>query len=191
MRFLLKNFAAVLLCFSLTPSVYAMGEWCGSRQHGDLNNLIPDSFRPQDVAIAITLCGWVPGGPSANFRPSCRAHDACYWTFGVDKKECDSRFRDDLEYECRETYHAGHRKRHKSCCIKAAFYYEKAVEKMGGDSYREAQKEARVASDLYREKTGEFPDMVVREEMAELCMVYNNNGGRCDIEKVVSLVIED
>lgn len=176
--------------FAPVTRASTLGEWCGARRHGDLNKLIPDSFRPQDVGLAIALCGWIPGGPAANFRPACYEHDSCYWTLGVDRKQCDSRFRDHLESVCRATYHAAHRKRHESCCIKAAYYYETAVENMGGDSYRSAQEEAQYAAEHYEKLSGDKPDQKTRERIAELCMSSHDSSGRCHVEHVVEKLLE-
>lgn len=36
----------------------------------------------------------------ADFRPSCRVHDACYGLTGADKKQCDDAFRASLHCAC-------------------------------------------------------------------------------------------
>lgn len=183
-------FAILLSAVSVYSNASTLGEWCGSRQHGDLNNLIPDSFRPDRVTMAIALCGYIPGGPSADFRPSCRDHDQCYWRFGTDKKVCDSQFRQSLEQSCRETYNQSHRKKHKSCCLKAAGMYELAVERMGGDSYRAAQVEGKQAFDFFMSLSGRYPNNSEKNQIAELCMIHNNANGSCYIEHVVRLVLD-
>ena len=77
----------------------------------------------------------------ANFSDSCKAHDECYETCGRSRDGCDRQFERDMESECRSTYSGGgfdYVKR--NSCIGVANTYAVAVERMGGDAYRAAQR---------------------------------------------------
>jgi hypothetical protein len=39
----------------------------------------------------------------ADFRPACRAHDACYGGLGLTKAECDARFLQDMLCACEQS----------------------------------------------------------------------------------------
>lgn len=61
---------------------------CGpAGKDGPLTRLIPQEFK------------------GADFRPACRAHDACYDSPGADKRCCDARFLDDLICACNQSTH--------------------------------------------------------------------------------------
>ncbi len=77
----------------------------------------------------------------ADFSDACKAHDKCYDTCGRSKDSCDRQFERDMESECRSTYSGGgldYIKR--NACIGVANTYAVAVERMGGDAYRAAQR---------------------------------------------------
>lgn len=47
----------------------------------------------------------IQGGPGADFRPGCAAHDACYApTSSTDRAVCDSRLQADLREACRQSF---------------------------------------------------------------------------------------
>lgn len=78
---------------------------------------------------------------NADFSDACKAHDECYDTCGKSKASCDRQFERDMESECRSTYSGGgfdYIKR--NACIGVANTYAVAVEQMGGDAYRAAQR---------------------------------------------------
>jgi secretory phospholipase A2 len=78
----------------------------------------------------------------ADFTPACRAHDACYETCGASKGECDSRFRSDLRSACRRGYRHWWQAQGRAACLVVAEGYALAVERLGGDAYRDAQRAA-------------------------------------------------
>jgi len=41
----------------------------------------------------------------ADFRPSCRAHDACYEAKGANRRACDRKFQKDLRCACERATH--------------------------------------------------------------------------------------
>lgn len=61
---------------------------CGpSSRNGPLARLIPQEYH------------------GADFRPACRAHDACYNCPGADKEACDRQFLQDLVRACQNSAH--------------------------------------------------------------------------------------
>ena len=77
----------------------------------------------------------------ADFSGSCKKHDQCYETCGSSRSSCDSQFERDMETACRDAYPGGgidYARR--SSCIGVANTYSVAVERMGGDAYRAAQR---------------------------------------------------
>ena len=77
----------------------------------------------------------------ANFSDSCRNHDRCYETCGSSKASCDSQFERDMESACRDAYSGGGIDYvRRNSCIGIANTYAVAVERMGGDAYRDAQR---------------------------------------------------
>lgn len=59
---------------------------CGpSSRNGPFARLIPQEFQ------------------GADFRPACRAHDACYGCPGADKEACDRQFLNDLLCACQNS----------------------------------------------------------------------------------------
>lgn len=77
----------------------------------------------------------------ANFSDSCKAHDECYDTCGRRKPDCDHQFELNMEAECRRAYPGGGIDYvRRNSCIGVANTYAVAVERMGGDAYRAAQR---------------------------------------------------
>jgi hypothetical protein len=83
---------------------------------------------------------------NASFRDACANHDACYATYGEDKRDCDARFYWDMYDACSNAYPSAFHTLQREACYEIAYDYWYAVHKMGGDAYREAQTEARSAS---------------------------------------------
>jgi hypothetical protein len=77
---------------------------------------------------------------NADFTPACRAHDSCYETCGRTKSECDSRFRGDLQAACRNGYTSWLQRPGRRACLVVADTYAFAVQRMGGDAFRAAQR---------------------------------------------------
>ncbi len=69
------------------PSVWSQDDCpCGpSSRNGPFARLIPQEFL------------------GADFRPACRAHDACYGCPGADKEACDRQFLADLQCACQNS----------------------------------------------------------------------------------------
>jgi hypothetical protein len=78
----------------------------------------------------------------ADFTSACRAHDACYETCGQEKSACDSRFHGDLRDACRSGYSGWWQAVGRQACFVAGEAYALAVQRMGGDAYRAAQRAA-------------------------------------------------
>lgn len=79
-----------LFCVLLASGVGVGQEDCPcgpSGKNGPLARLIPQEFH------------------GADFRPACRAHDACYGSPGSCRAECDRRFRQDLLCACGDSTH--------------------------------------------------------------------------------------
>jgi hypothetical protein len=75
----------------------------------------------------------VPQGVGgADFRPACRAHDACYDTPGADRSACDERFLRDMLGAC------GNSRRPLLCRLSARTMH-RLTAKHGEDSFRSAQ----------------------------------------------------
>lgn len=75
----------------------------------------------------------VPQGVGgADFRPACRAHDACYDTPGANRSACDQRFLQDMVGACRNS-------RHPLLCRMTARGMYRATARHGADSFRSAQ----------------------------------------------------
>lgn len=72
------------------------------------------------------------GVGGADFRPACRAHDACYDSPGADRAACDQRFLQDMLGTCRNS-------RHPLLCRMTARGMYRATARHGADSFRSAQ----------------------------------------------------
>ena len=80
---LLKSLVIGLVFCYLTGSAAVADSPCGpSSRNGPLARLIPQEYH------------------GADFRPACRAHDACYGCVGSDKAECDRQFYQDMRCAC-------------------------------------------------------------------------------------------
>ena len=78
---------------------------------------------------------------NADFTGACRQHDACYDTCGQAKDDCDNRFRSAMHDACEEAYSSRWHIVQRSACKEIANTYHSAVHRMGGDAYRNAQRE--------------------------------------------------
>jgi hypothetical protein len=77
---------------------------------------------------------------NANFTGSCRTHDRCYETCGRSKEDCDRTFHSDLRSACRRAYTSYWHRPYLRACLEMANTYHSAVDRMGGDAYRAAQR---------------------------------------------------
>jgi hypothetical protein len=110
----MKALGLVYFSLLLVVSEAQAGSICGG--DGDWRSgIIPDQWGP------------------ARFYKACRQHDDCYGRFGSSKQECDREFGENLRKECRATFPTAD-------CFAAAEGYASAVESMGGDAFRSAQK---------------------------------------------------
>jgi len=90
----------------------------------------PDSVRgPLRLLIPQGACG-------GDFRPACRAHDACYDTLGANRGACDAKFLADMLSACE-------RSRHPALCRRAARSIHRTTARHGEESFRSAQVIAR------------------------------------------------
>uniref|UniRef100_UPI0040563001 hypothetical protein n=1 Tax=Candidatus Electronema sp. TaxID=2698783 RepID=UPI0040563001 len=78
---------------------------------------------------------------NANFNSACSAHDDCYETCGKSKEHCDDVFRNELHDACHSAYSRWWQAVDRRLCKEAANTYHSAVNRMGGDAYRKAQRE--------------------------------------------------
>lgn len=92
---------------NFAPNVAALANGCGPADKW-YSRGIPDS---------------IPGG--YNFKPACDAHDVCYGSARLEKRQCDANFSDSLTNVCNGS----------SYCQKVADEYVKAVRDYGQDSY--------------------------------------------------------
>jgi hypothetical protein len=72
------------------------------------------------------------GAYGADFRPACRAHDACYDTPGANRAACDAKFLEDMLCACEQS-------RHPALCRRKARAMYRITAKRGEKSFREAQ----------------------------------------------------
>jgi RHS repeat-associated protein len=70
----------------------------------------------------------------ADFNPACNTHDKCYGTCGVDRKHCDTQFKDMLYAACNSSYNP------QTCRYVANRYYN-GVRVGGNGPYEAAQDE--------------------------------------------------
>ena len=80
---------------------------------------------------------------NADFSDDCLRHDKCYETIGFSKKYCDDQFTSGLRSSCKDSYASPWHLIQEKACLEIANTYHSAVNRMGGDAYREAQKEAK------------------------------------------------
>lgn len=72
------------------------------------------------------------GAFGGDFRPACRAHDACYDTPGSDRTSCDDRFLADMLGACADA-------RFPALCRRAARAMHRSTARHGEESFRSAQ----------------------------------------------------
>jgi hypothetical protein len=75
------------------------------------------------------------GAFGADFRPACRAHDACYDTLGANRAECDARFLSGMLRACESS-------RRPCLCRMTARLMYRVTAKRGADSFAAAQRQA-------------------------------------------------
>ena len=103
------------------------------------------AFRfPSLLLTAVILLGSLPAGPAAaadlipqgafgaDFRPACRAHDACYDTPGADKSTCDRNYLRAMECACESS-------RHPVLCRMVARAMHRPVSRNGDEAFESAQ----------------------------------------------------
>lgn len=108
-------------------------------REGDGNGLAPSGYCGTSWHEPLVRDRW----GRANFSDACRTHDGCYETCGMWREECDGHFERDMESECRRAYPGGGLDAIKrASCIGIANTYAVAVERLGGDAYKAAQRES-------------------------------------------------
>ena len=75
----------------------------------------------------------------ADFRSACRRHDQCYERCGVTRKQCDDRFRRDLERACKQAYWEQDKVKKKDFCMLAAKEYHFLTSTFGISAYDTVQ----------------------------------------------------
>lgn len=83
------------------------------------------------------------GAFGADFRPACRAHDACYDTPGADKSTCDRNYLRAMECACESS-------RHPVLCRIVARTMHRVTSRHGDEAFTDAQAiaHAKVASSI-------------------------------------------
>jgi hypothetical protein len=118
-------------------------------------SVVPQEY-PENRRLAFHVAGLVDPSCTplgvANFRPSCRAHDACYDVPNQNKSDCDDDFRSSLSRSCRNTYRArgwrwlfkatGSLDRCRTQCLGVANMMYQAVHHAAGDAFDAAQSSA-------------------------------------------------
>jgi len=79
---------------------------------------------------------------NADFTGACKAHDQCYETCGSSKSACDGDFKSEMRAACKRAYSSPWHVVQKNTCLGIANGYHSAVHRLGGDSYRDAQRES-------------------------------------------------
>lgn len=79
---------------------------------------------------------------NADFAEACRRHDDCYDTCGQQKDDCDNRFRGAMHDACGQAYSSPWQVVQLRACKEIANTYHSAVHRMGGDAFRNAQRES-------------------------------------------------
>ena len=79
---------------------------------------------------------------NADFTGACRNHDRCYETCRSSKDDCDAEFKSEMREACRRSYSSPWHAVQREACLQTANGYHSAVHRMGGDSYRAAQRES-------------------------------------------------
>lgn len=108
-----------------------------------------ESINPRASFAASDGCGSgrlgrvIPNNPTfgASFKPACDTHDTCYETLGKLKEDCDNQFYNDMVAICSNSYADSPKKLWVCKKVAGAYYY--AVNKRGGEPYRQAQEDAR------------------------------------------------
>jgi hypothetical protein len=78
---------------------------------------------------------------NADFTGACRNHDNCYDTCGKSKEHCDDVFKSEMRDACDRAYSSVWHTVQRGACKEIANTYHSAVNRMGGDAYRAAQRE--------------------------------------------------
>ena len=108
-------------CRRLTMFEIQASGACGTGWH---ESLVPDRWNRADFTVA------------------CRNHDQCYGTCGRSKDDCDRAFHGDLRSACRDAYSSWLQRPLRRTCLELANAYHSAVHRMGGDAYRDAQRDS-------------------------------------------------
>lgn len=107
----------------------------------NINQRMPDAILPSGACGTGRSSGLVPERwGNANFNPACENHDKCYDTCGNSKEHCDDVFRNEMHDACHSAYSRWWQAVDRRLCKEAANTYHSAVNRMGGDAYRAAQK---------------------------------------------------
>ncbi len=118
----------------------------------------------------------------ANFGPHCAEHDKCYETLGNRKEDCDNQFSTGLRNECKSTYNSVWHVTQKKLCSETANGYHSAVNRMGGDAYRAAQREAKkIASNTEVAFNSKLADGFYRVNSAGVVWWLYNDSKACGI----------
>ncbi len=73
------------------------------------------------------------GAFGADFKPACRAHDACYDTPYSNRDACDARFRENMVCACSQS-------RHPVMCRMMARVIARNTHRYGKDAFESAQR---------------------------------------------------
>jgi len=102
------------------------------------NQMMLDAILPSGTCGSGRFENWIRDSyGDADFTGACRNHDKCYDTCGKRKEDCDDVFKSEMHDVCNSTYSSWNPTR--ALCIGIANTYYSAVNRLGGDPYREAQ----------------------------------------------------
>lgn len=73
------------------------------------------------------------GAYGADFKPACRAHDACYDTPYANRDACDERFRQNMLCACSQS-------RHPRLCRRKANFIARVTHRFGQSAFDDAQR---------------------------------------------------
>ena len=105
------------------------------------NQRMPDYILPSGTCGSGWNEPWIRDRyGNANFTHACGNHDRCYDTCGKNKEHCDDVFKSEMHDVCNRAYSSRWHVVQRRLCKETANTYHSAVNRMGGDAYRAAQR---------------------------------------------------
>jgi hypothetical protein len=125
----MKAKSPVHVFFALSMAMFSVSTFIQAQQPNLLQThpCGPDSLKGP-------LRKLIPQGAfGADFKPACRAHDACYDTPGADRDQCDRKYLQDMQCACENSTHPV------LCRMTARLLY-RATHKHGEKAFESAQR---------------------------------------------------